>query len=277
MDQATLYKQEQNYLDKKNKIILKNLKSTLDLNVDEYFNKLRAYFKDINQILIDSNICSNFSLETIEYVLKKDEDEIKTKIPALLTKYVSYFERVSLLIKNDKRICTTENMIKELMDCDVASKSYLSHLEYVLDGIYEEGSISRKTTKETSNLIKEKIRTMCNLAYDIANLLHPRSVEEHNHYKNKLNSLFNLDYISENDKNLVCTFIKESKRKKSIIMSKDNDIKDLLKILSENRDVVKKKLQIPRIDLFYQILNYPPYTTIGYCSIEYPKQFSRKQ
>ena len=277
MDQATLYKQEQNYLDKKNKIILRNLKSTLDLDVDEYFNKLKAYFKNIDKVLIDSNICSNFSLDTIDYILKQGEEEIKTKIPALLTKYVSYLERASCLIKNDKRICTTENIVKELTDCDAANKSYLGHLRYLINEIYEDRLISRKIAKETSNLMKEKIRTMCNLAYDIANLLHPRSVEEHNHYKNKLNSLFNLDYISENDKNLVCTFIKESKRKKSIIMSKDNDIKDLLKILSENRDVVKKKLQIPRIDLFYQILNYPPYTTIGYCSIEYPKQFSRKQ
>ena len=125
--------------------------------------------------------------------------------------------------------------------------------------------------------MKEKIRLICSLVYEIANLLYPRSIEEHNYYKNRLDGLFNPDYISENDKNLVCSFIKESKRKKSVILSKDCDIRDLLKILSENKDLVKKKLKIPKIEIFYQIMDYPLHTTIGYCSIEYPRKFSRKQ
>lgn len=216
--------------------IKKFLDITLNFDLKKYTDGLKRFFLSGNTIFIDKNIIGFTTLDIFRYLINKLSIEGNLeKLEAILKKGSNYTNIILEEIRNNERIVSIDRIIGEIFD---GCRIYKRELE-------DYSSVSNSKNKKALNFVKESLREMSRLEFTIANILDARlkKMDYCKHrsesLKRRLYSLFETNReASQNDRELVYLFMNESRHNPSMLLSRDNDIKELMKIIIDNIESV---------------------------------------
>ncbi len=234
---------------------IRNLNSLINLDVDKYLTQLNKLLINDENILFDANLYQIGPSRYIGYLVKNNFPD--DSFEKLFNKATDYTLKIKNLIEN-KEIYSTEGIIEEILYLSQFHKTLLDRYEPLFFGLKR---------KRAFNIIKENLREIRSIENSIINELYERlkkkndfNKEKYNRIRNGLYEIFNNTEASINDKDLVCRMIFESINKKTLVVSRDHDIEELINDLLFNHHFVKNLSKRNSFFLRMEILREQIYT-----------------
>ncbi len=234
---------------------IRNLNNLINFDVDKYLTQLNKSLINDENILFDANMYQVGPRHYIGYLVKNNfPDDIFEK---LFNKATDYTSKIKNLIEK-KEIYSTEGIIEEMLCFSPVYKSILNKYE---------GLFLEMKRKKAFNIIKENLREVKSIEKSIVDILYERlqkkndfNKEAYDRIRNGLYEIFNNTEASINDKNLVCTMIYESIKNKTLMVSRDHDIEELISDILFNHNFVKNLSKKNSFLLRKEILREQLYT-----------------